>query len=351
MNVRLIDRSNAAGCAAKLPPAELDHVLARLPKNPFSAARLLNGVDSHEDAAVVKLMPGADQALVQTLDFFPPVVNDPYSFGQVAACNALSDVYAMGGTPWCAMNIVCFPIHDLPGEVLSAILEGGADKIAEAGAVLAGGHSVNDPEIKYGLSVTGFVSAASFAVNTGLEPGYQLILTKRLGTGILATAIKAHWEGSDECETVLVESAARLNAGPAAVIRALGLKAATDITGFGLGGHLLEMATASKVRITLHSAGIPCLPRAHELASTGLLPAGSYANRRYREPETFIEPGVDPLMVDIIFDAQTSGGLVLAVPERQVTEACAMLADSGDYAFVIGETDEYTAGPHLHITK
>jgi len=351
MEIRLIDRSNAAGCAAKLPPAELDHVLARLPKNPFTATRLLNGVDSHEDAAVVRLLAGADQALVQTLDFFPPIVNDPYSFGQVAACNALSDVYAMGGVPWCAMNIVCFPINDLPGEVLSAILAGGADKIAEAGAVLAGGHSVNDPEIKYGLSVTGFVSATSFAANTELKPGQRLILTKRLGTGILATAIKARWEGCEECEKLLVESAARLNAGPAAVIRALELKAATDITGFGLGGHLLEMATASNVRITLRSESIPALPGACELASIGLLPAGSFANRRYREPETLVEKGVDPILVDLVFDAQTSGGLVLAVPENRVDEACAMLTDSGDYAFIIGETESHTEGPHLVIKK
>ena len=350
--MRLMDRSRAAGCAAKLPPADLEQVLGRLPVDKLAASRLLTCTRSHEDAAVVRLPERAgrpDMALVQTVDFFTPVVNDPYTFGRIAMANALSDVYAMGGEPWCAMNIVCFPITELPGDVLSAILAGGADTLAEAGVVLAGGHSVNDPEIKYGAAVSGFVDAASFAANTGLKPGCQLILTKALGTGILSTAVKADWEGHEEFERVLAASSGRLNKGPADVIRRLGLKAATDITGFGLGGHLLEMALASNVAVHLDPAAIPALPHAAELAAVGLVPAGSHANRLYRMPETRIADDVDPVIIDLILDAQTSGGIVLAVPEADVSAALAMLADSGDSAFRIGEVRPHADGAHLII--
>ena len=306
----------------------------------LAPVRLLTGTKSHEDAAVVRLPDGlaaSGMALVQTLDFFTPVVNDPYSFGLVSAANALSDVYAMGGEPWCAMNIVCFPGTGMDEEILAAILQGGADKLAEAGVVLAGGHSVDDPEIKYGLSVTGFVDARSFAANTALQPGQQLVLTKPLGTGILATAVKAQWEGEEEIERQLVQTAARLNRGPGLVIRELGLKAATDVTGFGLGGHLLEMANASGVRIRLWAEAIPALPRTRELASMGLVPAGSHANRLHRQRETLTQEGLDPFVLDLVFDAQTSGGMVLALDPGQMDTALAMLAASGDDAFHIGE--------------
>ena len=257
--VRLMDKSNSAGCAAKIPPQALAGLLSRLPPDPLAKMRLLTSTHSNEDAAVVRLPAG--KALVQTVDFFTPIVNDPYNFGQIAAANALSDVYAMGGEPWCAMNILCFPVRDLPEEALTAILAGGADKIIEAGAVLAGGHSVDDPEVKYGLAVSGLVDPDSFAANTNLEPGQTLVLTKSLGTGILATAVKAGWDGADELEQALVANSARLNAAPALVIRELKLKAATDITGFGLGGHLLEMAAASNVRVRIEAEALPALPR------------------------------------------------------------------------------------------
>lgn len=289
------------------------------------------------------------KALVQTLDFFPPIVNDPYNFGQIAAANALSDIYAMGGEPWCAMNIVCFPVRDLPGEVLSAILAGGAAKITEAGAVLAGGHSVDDVEVKYGLSVTGIIDPDCFAANTNLAPGQKLVLTKALGTGILATAVKAGWDGADELERILTASAARLNSAPARVIKELRLRAATDITGFGLGGHLLEMAEASKVSIHLDTEALPALPRALELAGMGLLPAGSHANKRYRAKDTAAGPGVDPLRVDLTFDAQTSGGIVLALEPALVTKALAILAEHGETGVVIGEARPYDKGPRLHL--
>ena len=346
--VRLMDKSNSAGCAAKIPPQVLAGLLSRLPPDPLAATRLLTSTHSNEDAAIVRLPAG--KALVQTLDFFTPIVNDPYSFGQIAAANALSDVYAMGGEPWCAMNILCFPVRDLSEEVLTAVLAGGADKIAEAGAVLAGGHSVDDPELKYGLAVSGLVDPNSFAANTNLAPGQILVLTKALGTGILATAVKAGWDGADELERALVANSARLNAAPGLVIRELKLKAATDITGFGLGGHLLEMAAASNVAVRIEAESLPALPRALELAGVGLLPAGSHANKRYRQPDTQIGPGVDPLRVDLAFDAQTSGGIVLALAPNQVDAALALLKEHGETGQVIGSVQAFEpGGRRLHI--
>lgn len=344
---RLMEKSQSAGCAAKIPPQALAGLLDLLPPDPHAAGRLLTSTGSNEDAAIVTVVPG--KALVQTVDFFTPVVNDPYAFGQIAAANALSDVYAMGGEPWCAMNIVCFPVQDYPASVLAEILAGGAAKLAEAGAVLAGGHSVNDQEIKYGMAVTGFVDPDNFASNTRLRPGQKLMLTKRLGTGILATAVKAGWENADELEKILVAGAARLNAGPAKVIQKLRLAAATDITGFGLGGHALEMANASGVDIRIETAALPVLPHALDLAAVGLLPAGSYANRRFRQPETAVDPEVDKLLADIVFDAQTSGGVLLALEPEQVPLAKEMLAQSGDESCVIGEVLPQSGGPRLHI--
>ena len=342
-----MEKSAATGCAAKIPPHILAGLLRDLPQDPLAPERLLTSTHTNEDAAVVRMPAG--KVLVQTVDFFTPVVNRPYSFGQIAAANALSDVYAMGGEPWCAMNIVCFPIRDLPAEILTAILQGGADKIHEAGAVLAGGHSVDDPEVKYGLAVTGLVDPGNFAVNANLRPGQILLLTKPLGTGILATAVKAGWEGADELEEAVIDNASRLNRAGALVIRELGLKAATDITGFGLGGHLLEMAQASDVRIHLEADSLPALPRALELVSVGLYPAGSHANKRYRQPDTYVGPGVNPLRVDLAFDAQTSGGLLLALEQQQVEPALTILHEYGDKGYIIGSVHPHSGGHRLHI--
>ncbi|MDL2267632.1 selenide, water dikinase SelD [Desulfovibrio sp. OttesenSCG-928-G15] len=345
--IRLMDKSHAAGCAAKVPPEVLAGLLGGLPVNRATKERLLTGTDSNEDAAIVLLPAG--KALVQTLDFFTPIVNDPYAFGQVAAANALSDVYAMGGEPWCAMNIVCFPVQDMPVSVLERILAGGADKLEEARCALAGGHSINDPEVKYGLSVSGLVSPDSFATNTNLKPGQVLMLTKPLGTGLLSTAVKVGLDGADELEEALIKNAARLNAGGGRVIRELQLKAATDITGFGLGGHMLEMAEASQVDIHLQAESLPLLPRVLELAEMGLLPAGSHANKRYRQNSTRIAPGVNPYRVDLVFDAQTSGGIVMALEPNQVAAAKTLLQDSGDVGHIIGSVHAETGGPRLHV--
>ncbi len=296
--------------------------------------RILSGTSHNEDAAVLSVPPG--KALVQTLDFFTPIVNDPYAFGQIAAANSLSDVYAMGGEPYSAMNIVTFPVKTLNKQILREILKGGLDKIREAGAVLAGGHSVEDDEIKYGLSVTGLVDPDSFSSNNGLRPGDQLLLTKPLGTGVLATAIKAEWEGHREMERELCRWAARLNRVGAEAIRRFTIKGSTDVTGFGLGGHLLEMGRASRVDMELWAGKVPMLESALELAGMGMIPAGSFANKHFCAKTVRIDPDLDTLLLDMMFDAQTSGGLVLSVREEICGEVQSMLQAGGDLAAHIG---------------
>jgi selenide,water dikinase len=316
-----------------------------LPADPLAGSRLLTSTSVNEDAAVVRL-PGG-KALVQTVDFFTPIVNNPFDFGRIAAANALSDIYAMGGEPWCAMNIVCFPLKELSADILAEILRGGAQTIREAGAVLAGGHSVEDTEIKYGLAVSGLVDPDSFASNAGLRPGDTLVLTKPLGTGILATAVKASWDDYEEMEAEIIRCAARLNAVPGAIIRDLRLAAATDVTGFGLGGHVLEMAQASNVDVEIELGSLPLLPQVYELAGMGLVPLGSHANREYRSCDTRLGPGADPVLVDIVFDAQTSGGMILALPEEKLEQALERLVAEGETAAVIGRVLEPSGGPRL----
>lgn len=297
--------------------------------------RILAGRQANEDAVVLRFPPG--MALVQTVDFFTPIVNDPYKFGQIAATNALSDVYAMGGEPYAAMNILCFPLKTLPKSMLREILAGGLDKVREAGAVLAGGHSIEDEELKYGLAVSGVIDPECIASNKGLRPGDQLLLTKPLGTGVLATALKADWSGSAHFEALIHHWGARLNKVGGAVIRSLRLRAATDITGFGLGGHLLEMLQGSGVRAELQASRVPFIPEALELAGLGLLPAGSHANRNWCEKLFRAAPQVPTVQSDLVFDAQTSGGLLLAVPADKLAQARTMLEDGGDLAAHVGE--------------
>ena len=274
---------------------------------------------------------------MQTLDFLTPIVNNPHWFGQIAAANSLSDVYAMGGEPYTVMNIVCFPIQTMGKEVLRQILEGGLEKIRESGAVMAGGHSVKDNEIKYGLSVTGIVDPASFASNRGLRPGDQLLLTKPIGTGVLATALKAGFGDTAKIEELIFRWGSRLNRAGAEVIRALGLKGATDVTGFGLGGHVLELAKASGVAVELWLDRIPFMPEAIELAGMGMFPGGSAANKTYCHSLVSLPPQADPVLVDLVFDAQTSGGLILSVPEAKLAQARDMLLEAGDLAEHIGQ--------------
>lgn len=296
--------------------------------------RLLVGAGDNEDAAVLRFPAG--KAMVQTVDFLTPVVNDPYLFGRIAAANALSDVYAMGGEPWSAMNIVCFPVKNLPKEMLRDALQGGYDALLEAGAVLAGGHSVEDEEFKYGLAVTGCIDPEHMATNRGLRAGDRLLLTKPIGTGVLATAVKGRWENSAELEACLGRWAGRLNKAGGEAIQAFGLLGATDVTGFGLGGHVLEMARASKVGVELTLADVPIMDGALDLAGMGLVPAGSFANKNFCSSQVAVADGLDAVRVDLVFDAQTSGGLVLAVPQERVEAVQAFLRERGDMAACIG---------------
>jgi selenide,water dikinase len=284
-----------------------------------------------------------DLALIQTVDFFTPIVDDPRTFGRIAAANALSDVYAMGGTPMLAMNIVCFPRKRLPLEVLREVLRGGQEVVEEAGALLVGGHSVEDPELKYGLSVTGSVHPDRVVTNAGARPGDRLVLTKPLGTGVIATAIKAGLAPSG-AEADAVRWMTTLNRSAAEAMLEVGAHACTDVTGFGLLGHALEMARASRVALEIAAAAVPLIDGVRELAAMGMLPAGSFANRAFCGAEVDIEAGVDPLLVDLLADAQTSGGLLIAVAAERAAALHAALARRGVPHAEIGSVSASGAG-------
>jgi len=292
-------------------------------------------METSDDAGVYRLTE--EIALIQTLDFFTPIVNDPYTFGQIAAANSLSDVYAMGGRPLTALNIVCYPTKTVPKEVLKAILAGGLDKIHEAGALLVGGHSVDDTELKYGLSVTGIVHPERVLSNSGAKMGDRLILTKPLGTGIIATAVKGR-VASPEAEAQAVAVMTALNRLAAECLEGFAVHAVTDITGFGLLGHALEMATGSKVELTLYASRVPVLEAARDYASMGLVPAGTFANRNFCETRLQVAPGLDAVSLDLMADAQTNGGLLISVAGEQADSLLTCLHDRGiTAAALIGE--------------
>lgn len=304
--VRLTQMSKTAGCAAKIGPGTLAGILESLPK--FHDPNLMVGIETSDDGAIYKVSD--EVALIQTLDFFTPVVDDPYTFGQVAAANALSDIYAMGGEPKVALNIVAWPNCVNP-KFLGEILRGGADKVLEAGAVLAGGHSIQDDEPKYGLSVTGFVRPDKVFKNCGARPGDVLILTKPLGTGIVNTAVKAEM-ASPEAQEEVIRVMTTLNKKAKQIIEKYEIHSCTDVTGFGLAGHSIEMAEGSGVTITIDMGRLPVQQAAIEYAQMGLIPAGAYRNRNFTEEK--IDLGeVEEYMLDIFFDPQTSGGLLISV--------------------------------------
>lgn len=301
-------------------------------------SRVVAGRACNEDAAVLRIPAGA--AIVQTVDILAPVVDDPFAFGRIAAANALSDVYAVGGEPWCAMNVACFPrklVEDDPERILARILGGAAEATVEAGAVLVGGHTVQDDEVKFGLSVTGVIDPDHVAENSGLRPGQILVLTKPLGTGIATTAIRADWEGADEAEAQIIRWCGRLNRVGGEAIRRFRLPAATDITGFGLGGHALEMARASGVAVSLETSALPVMPHVLDFARDGLIPGGSHANRMHCSCRTRKDDGLDEALESLVFDIQTSGGLLLAVPADRLDETRAFLRENGDLDVVVGE--------------
>lgn len=287
-----------------------------------------------DDAGVYKL--SEDLAIIQTVDFFTPIVDDPYMFGQIATANALSDVYAMGGRPLTAMNIVCFPIKTMDISILQEILKGGLEKMREAGATLVGGHSVEDSELKYGLSVTGTIHPSKVLTNVGAEVGDRLILTKPLGTGIINTAIKAGMAKEESIEMV-TNYMARLNKTASEVMQELGARACTDVTGFGLLGHAFEMIQGTGKGIIIHASSVPIFPEATSFAEMGLVPGGTYRNRDFRIHQVDIDPDVSPYLLDILFDPQTSGGLLIAVPGEKAEKMVKKLKERGiDEAAIIG---------------
>jgi len=278
-----------------------------------------------------------DLALIQTVDFFTPIVDDPYSFGQIAAANALSDVYAMGGVPKTAMNLAAFPAKDMDISVLRRIIEGGLDKMREAGVVLVGGHTVEDPELKYGLSVTGYIHPERVLTKKNLKVGDLLILTKRLGTGIIGTAIKGGL-ASPEVTDKVTHTMATLNKFAAEVMQDYPVHACTDITGFGFLGHLAEMVSSSGYGVRIKADKVPVYPEALEYAAMGLVPAGAYRNRDFRLFMVDFAPTVNRILQDVLFDPQTSGGLLIcAAPEKAEDLLMALKAKGVHDAAMVGE--------------
>ncbi len=303
---------------------------------------VLVGLGTPDDAGVYKISD--DIALIQTVDFFTPIVDDPFAFGQIAAANALSDVYAMGGIPKTAMNIVAFPLQKLGGEVLHEVLAGGIEKLKESGTVLLGGHSIEDDEFKYGLSVTGFVHPEKILTNQGLQPGDCLILTKPLGTGIINTAVKGGLASQSTIEAA-VKLMAMLNKGAAEAMSHFPISACTDVTGFGLLGHLAEMTAGTQTGITVQSDQVPVLPETVEFASMGFVPVGAHQNRKFRKDMVDLGAGVTPVVRDILFDPQTSGGLLMGCCEEKVEALIRRLAEKGiEHAVVIGTVHEQHKG-------
>ena len=342
--VKLTTLTSKGGCGCKIGPTELREVLRDLPvqkKDP----NLLVGVDTGDDAGVYKLTD--DLAIVQTLDFFTPIVDDPYDFGQVAAANALSDVYAMGGTPITALNIVAFPIFDLDKAILTEILRGASDKVQEADCNLVGGHSIDDKEPKFGLSVTGTIHPDRILTNAGAKKGDKLILTKPIGVGISTTAIKRGLLSEEETKRV-TKVMATLNRTAAEVMKDYDVHACTDVTGFGLLGHLTEMATESHQAITLNKDDVPVLPRVRELAEQGVIPGGSKNNLKHVKDVVHFQSHHDDIDQLILADAVTSGGLLMAIGSDDAPALLESLQDRGIDAKVIGDVSEGDAG-HIYV--
>jgi selenide, water dikinase len=283
------------------------------------------------------------RALVQSVDFFTPVVDDPYLFGQIAAANALSDIYAVGGKPLTALNLVAFPACSLGTEMLTRILQGGGDKLLEAGAVVVGGHSVEDEEPKFGLAVTGIVDPRVMVTTIGCRPGDLLLLTKPLGTGILTTALKGEVLTEEDLAETIAGMVA-LNRRASEIMCEVGVSACTDITGFGLLGHGLEMAGASGVCLVLEGNALPLYPRVLEMAAMGLIPGGNHQNRSYYLPRLLDADRVQTEILDIIADPQTSGGLLIAVAPEKCDALRQQLQEAGAGAFLIGRIEEGPAG-------
>lgn len=339
-DIKLTKLAKCAGCGAKVGAGVLAKLLQDIKVH--QDPNLLVGFDKSDDASVYRISDAL--ALVQTVDFFPPIADDPYLFGQIAATNALSDVYAMGGEPKLCLNIMAVP-ESMPMEAVHAMLRGGYDKVYEAGALITGGHSIHDDEPKYGLAVTGFVHPERILTNSGAKPGDVLLLTKPLGIGTLSTAKKVDML-SPEGEALMYRLMTTLNKAARDVMVQHAVHACTDVTGFGLLGHAYEMATGSDVTLALDVASIDLIPEALELARMGFLPAGMYRNR------TFAEMGVDAgetelAKQDLLYDPQTAGGLLIAVAASDADALYGALRDVVPSAQRIGTVEAYGGGKRI----
>jgi len=317
-------------------PGDLEKLL--LPIEEHIHPELLVGLGGGDDAAVYRLTPAL--AIIQTVDFFPPIVDAPYDYGAIAAANAMSDVYAMGGEVLLALNVAAFP-DTLPREVLNAILQGGADKVAEAGGLLVGGHTLLDDEPKFGLCVTGIVHPDRVITKAGAQVGDTLILTKPLGVGLITTALRAQEADSEHVQGA-VKSMLRLNRAVAQAMQEVGVHACTDITGFALLGHAWEMAERSKVGLKISVSALPLLPGALDYAARGFIPGGLVRNRQYilENDRAALPEGLSEEMIDLLFCPETSGGLLISVPPDRLTRLRELLTQRGEEHWVIGEVIE-----------
>lgn len=341
-NIKLTKLASCGGCGAKVGAGVLAQLLdgLQIHRDP----NLLVGFDKSDDASVFKVSD--DLALVQTVDFFPPMVDDPYLFGQIAATNALSDVYAMGGEAKLALNLLCVP-EKMPSEAVHQLLRGGYDKVYEAGVLITGGHSILDPEPKYGLSVTGFVHPDKILTNSGAKPGDVLLFTKPLGIGVLTTAAKADMV-SKESMDLANKLMTTLNKYARDIMVKYQVHACTDVTGFGMLGHVYEMAQGSDVEITLHVDNIDLIPEALELARIGILPAGMYRNRKYAQAG--VDAGDTELAKqDLLYDPQTSGGLLMAVAPEDADALFNELKNTVPSAQRLGTVADYKSGARIKL--
>jgi selenide,water dikinase len=324
MSFDLLSTVEHGGCSAKLPAKKLSEALKDLPR--IINKRLLVGIETHDDAGVYKLSDTL--AIILTTDFFTPVCSDPFEFGQIAAANALSDVFAMGGTAIAALNLCMFPSSKIPLEVLREILRGGLQKIKEAGAVVAGGHTIDDYPPKYGLAVTGVVHPKKIITNDRARPGDVLILTKPLGAGVIAAGRRVG-DANDRDYKACLDNMKLLNMAGAEIMQEFKVRCATDVTGFGLLGHGLKMAQASNVTLEIDSEEIPVLAGAYELVESGCIPGAAFRNQEFVEQDCLFEKDLDYSMKMLCCDAQTSGGLLICVPEIKADKMKAELIDKG----------------------
>jgi selenide,water dikinase len=344
MKVDLLQMVEYSGCSAKISPKQLEEILKYLPlpKDP----NILVDIDTHDDAGVYKV--NDDLALVLTTDFFPPVCSDPYEFGQIAAANSISDVYAMGGDPVLALNIMMFPAAKLPMEAYAEILKGGFDKATEAGVRIIGGHTIDDFPPKYGLAVVGYIHPEKIITNAGIIPVDSLILTKPIGTGVILAGHRLGMVSQDD-----LEEAKRLmkllNKSGAEVMKKYKIRGATDITGFGLAGHALKMAKASKVSLKIIMKDVPLIGDSYRLIDEGCIPAASFRNLDYAEKDIELAPDLDYNLKMIAFDAQTSGGLLFSAPPEKVENILEDLNNAGlTESKVIGSAIEF-GGKFLYL--